>query len=159
MCNIKRLLFSFYFFSVNSFNNARHPMLTSCQVASKSPVYHGSATSPLCPACASSSEHFPSGSPPQMRAHVAQVHPVHSDQVTKLLIILAGHLPGRMSIAADAMLRQFASDRWIHRVAQFFPAGCCGSNHELIFPPRLSHQVFHHILCHRATADIAVAYE
>ena len=43
-------------------------MLTSCQVASKSPVYHGSATSPLCPACASSSEHFPSGSPPQMRA-------------------------------------------------------------------------------------------
>ena len=91
--------------------------------------------------------------------HVAQIHPVHSDQVTLLLLILAGHLPGRMSIAADAMLRQFASDRWIHRVAQFFPAGCCGSNHELIFPPQLSHQVLHHILCHRATADIAEANE
>ena len=48
-------------------NNPRHPSVTSCQVASKSRVYHGSATSRPLPANSISLKIFPSGSFPNQR--------------------------------------------------------------------------------------------
>ena len=119
----------------NSASSPRHPSRTSRHVASKSSVYHGSATSPLCPACASSSEHFPSGSPPQMRCHVAQVHPVHSDQVDQTPHNPCGSSAGphvhRSGCHAPPVC---VATGGYTGLPSLFPAGCCGSNHELDLP-------------------------
>lgn len=51
----------------SSSSNAVHPSSTSCHVASKSPVNHGSATSRGWSVCAISSETLCCGSPPTIR--------------------------------------------------------------------------------------------
>ena len=50
-----------------SLSNPWHPASTSCQVASKSPVYHGSATSPGWSVCSIRRDILSAKSPPQMR--------------------------------------------------------------------------------------------
>ena len=91
--------------------------------------------------------------------HILEVGAVHANQQIIFVVVLIGELPRSMTVAGDAMLHQLAACGQIDRIADLLPTG--GSRRDLKFflQARFLHQVLHHELGHRASADIAVANE
>ena len=91
--------------------------------------------------------------------HVAQVGPVHADEQVKAAVVPAGQLPGGFAGAVDAVLLELAAGRRINRIPDFLGAGGGGLNEEVLLQTGLSYQILQDEFGHRASADIAVAYE
>lgn len=95
--------------------------------------------------------------------HIADIGPVHADQVIVLVIICPGQLHRPLALAADSMLRQLFSgwriDRVTHPVPDFLGAGSGRGDGELVGEIGLGEQVFHDELGHGASTDVAVADE
>ena len=116
--------------------------------------------------------------------HIADIPRVHTYQQVIAVVVRARHLPSRLAHTADAVLSQFPSGRGIDAVANLLRRGGCRLNYEAVlqhpldlrsslltlgriqaslvllsFNRSLPHQVLHHELCHRASADVPVTHE
>ncbi len=91
--------------------------------------------------------------------HVSQIPSVHTYQQVETLVVATRHLASRLSLARDAVLGQFPLGWGIDLIADFLCR--CGSrlDIELVVESSLAYQIFHHKLCHRTAADVAVTHE
>ena len=88
--------------------------------------------------------------------HVADVPLVHADEQVEAVVVAAGHLTGPLSLAADAVLGQFATGGGIDLVTDLLGGGGGRFNLEFTLEPCLADEVLHDELRHRTAADIAV---
>ena len=91
--------------------------------------------------------------------HVSNVPGVHAYKQVETVVVVHRHLPFRLAIARDIVFGKLPSSRRIHFVPNLF--GRCGSRFDVEVPVSSSfvNKVFHHKLCHRAAANIAVTNE
>ena len=92
-------------------------------------------------------------------AHVADVPGIHAYQQVVALVVGAGHLAGRLTCTADAVLSQFAAGWGIDAVAYLFGRRGCRGYLEMVGHSGLFYQMFHDEFGHRTAADVAVAHE
>ena len=91
--------------------------------------------------------------------HVSDVPGVHSNKQVETLVVVSRHLPCCFAFARDIVFGKLPSSRRIHFVPNLF--GRCGSRLDVEVPVSSSFvdKAFHHKLCHRAAANIAMTNE
>lgn len=91
--------------------------------------------------------------------HVSDVPGVHAYKQVETVVVVPRHLPCRFAFARDIVFCELPSSRRIHFVPNLF--GRCGSRLDVEVPVSSSFvdKVFHHKLCHRAAANIAMTNE
>ena len=91
--------------------------------------------------------------------HVSDVTGVHSNKQVETVVVVPRHLPCRFAFTRDIVFCKLPSSRGIHFVPNLF--GRCGCRFDVKVPVSSSfvNKVFHHKLCHRAAANIAMTNE
>ena len=92
-------------------------------------------------------------------AQITDVMLIQTDNHIIIGILATGYLVCLMSLAIYAVLSKFSASRWIDWLAYFLGTGSRRCNLELICTTNLFHHTAEHILCHRTSANISVAYE
>ena len=91
--------------------------------------------------------------------HIAHIRIVHADEEIVIIVILRSYAARGLALAADAVLGELAPGGRIDGVAELFAARRGGGDIELRREPRAGAHIAQHEFCHRAAADIAVAYK
>ena len=148
-------------FSFRYCKNPLQPSSISKYVSWKSPVYQGSAISPLLPVISSNSLIFPSGSPPKNSQHIPYISLIHSQNIIIFSIIFFCYLHCSLPLTGNPMFPQYLPCWRIYRIANpvpdFLCAGSRRPNQEQICDTLLLNHILQNKFCHRRTADIAVA--
>lgn len=91
--------------------------------------------------------------------HILQVGMFHANQEVVLFVVAVPQLASRFARAVDAMLGQLAAGRRVYWIADLLGAGGCRLDLKALLQTGLLHQILHHKLGHRASANVAVSDE
>jgi hypothetical protein len=84
---------------------------------------------------------------------------IHADDKVVIGILASGNLMSLMPFAVYAVLSKFPASRGIDRLSDFLSTGSRRRYFKFICTASLFHHAAEHILCHRTSAYISVAYE
>ena len=148
-CIIDQIFITFYFRIYSK--SPWQPSVTSFQVASKSPVYHGSATSLLLPEKRHHLKYLSLWISTCDPLYITYIPFIHSDQIIIPVIICPGHLSCMVSFTGNSRLGKLNPGTLMNRISNLF----CGSGSrcyiKLIWQICFFYNIFHYVFCHWGT--------